>query len=269
MDSEAHMEIDKYEPGIFCWVDYTAAAGTQSAKDFYTALFGWESNDLELPGGGVYTGFKLKGRDVAALSEQQPEEKALGIPSHWNSYVNVDDVDQIAKAAQAAGGKVLAEPFDVLDVGRMTVISDPTGAVVSGWQPLKHIGAGIVNEPNSVVWNELLTPDPAAAGPFYSEVFGWDRDEVPMQEIIYTVFRSNSKPVGGMMKPPDEGGETPPNWLVYFEVADCDATVEKLKELGGQVYWGPSDIPTVGRIATVADSQGGFFAVMTSEPPAS
>ena len=64
----------------------------------------------------------------------RPDEKQMGVPPHWNSYVTVANVDEAAKKAQSLGGKVLAPPFDVMDAGRMAVLQDPTGAVFQVWQ---------------------------------------------------------------------------------------------------------------------------------------
>ena len=89
----------------------------------------------------------------------------------------------------------MGEPFDVMEAGRMAVIQDPTGAVFMLWQPNKHPGAGLVNEPVSLCWNELLTRDPDAATTFYTSMFGWtaEKDE----ETQYTFFKSGERAAGG------------------------------------------------------------------------
>ena len=60
---------------------------------------------------------------------------------------------------KANGGMVFMEPMDVLDVGRMGIFADPAGAVFGVWQPGTHAGAGVVNEPGTLCWNELITTD--------------------------------------------------------------------------------------------------------------
>ena len=64
------------------------------------------------------------------------------------------------------------------------------------------------------------------------------------------------------MKAPEEWGEVPPHWLVYFAVADCDESTKKIKKLGGKIHMDPSDIPEVGRFALAEDPQGARFAVI-------
>jgi predicted enzyme related to lactoylglutathione lyase len=221
-------------------------------------------DEQEIPGDGVYTMFTLRDRYVAATNPQQDQEKSMGIPPHWNSYVTVEDAEQSAKAAESAGGTILAPAFDVMDSGRMSVFADPTGAVLSVWQPNKHIGAGVATEPNSLSWNELMTTDVAKAKPFYQEVFGWGTQDMEMSpdQPPYTLFQIDDKPAAGMMQMPTEMGQMPSHWAVYFEVADIEASVAKLKELGGQLYVGPQSAGGVGTFAAGADPQGAAFSMI-------
>jgi uncharacterized protein len=150
----------------------------------------------------------------------------------------------------------------VLDVGRMAVISDPTGAAFGIWQPRRHTGAEIVNEPVSLAWNELNTRDIEAAKPFYETIFGWQGDTAQMGDIEYTTWQLGEKPVGGMIAMSDQiPDQVPANWLAYFAVTDADATIEKAKGNGGNLMFGPTDVPA-GRFAVLADPQGAIFGVI-------
>jgi len=195
---------------------------------------------------------------VAAASTLQADERQLGVPSHWNSYVSVASADESAKRAQELGGKILAPAFDVMDAGRMAVLQDPTGAVISVWQPKRHIGAKILREPGALGWTELLTNDTAAAEKFYTQLFGWKAKVSPE----YTEFSVGSSPDAGMMKLDPKWGDVPPHWMPYFQVNDCDATAAKATADGGQIHVPPSDIPNVGRFAMLADPQGATLAVI-------
>ena len=152
--------------------------------------------------------------------------------------------------------------MDVMDAGRMAVVADPTGAVLCLWQAKGNIGAQIVNEPVSLTWNELMTPDIEAAKAFYAGLFGWKGDTMQMggDGPPYTLWMLGEGGVGGAMPPPMEG--MPAFWGVYFAVADCDATVAKAKELGASVLNGPMDVPEVGRMAALMDPQGAAFSVI-------
>ena len=188
------------------------------------------------------------------------------MPPHWNSYVSVASADASAAKAKELGAKVMVEPFDVMDAGRMAVISDPTGAVVSLWEPRRHIGAQVVNEPGAFCWNELYTTDPRKAAEFYSELFGWTKDPRHMDFGEYVIFNKGDGMAAGMMQISKEMGPMPPYWLVYFAVDDCDRTVERAKGLGANAMMPPMDIENVGRFSILTDPQGAGFAVIKLNP---
>jgi uncharacterized protein len=260
--SEARMhETPQYAPGTFCWFEL-GTSDSAAAKKFYTELFGWDFTDSPIGPGMVYTMLKQDGKDLGALYELMPEMKAQGIPPHWLSYVSVTSADESAAKAKAAGATVLKEPFDVMTVGRMAVIQDPTGAVFALWQAGTHSGAGITNVPNSVCWNELATNDTARGGDFYTTVFGWTKKVQQMGPMEYTSFMNGERPAGGMYKLPPEMANVPPNWMVYFAVNDCDASVAKAASLGAKTISPPMDIPGVGRFSILLDPQGAAFAVI-------
>lgn len=121
------------------------------------------------------------------------------------------------------------------------------------------------------MWYELLTSDPAAATRFYGDVVGWGAEPWEGGENPYTMWTTGRGPVGGVMQLPEEAvaSGAPPHWIAYIGTPDVDATLERAKELGAHVLWGPMDIPEVGRMAGLADPQGAVFAVYTpaNEPP--
>ena len=255
------VEKTKYEPGTFCWVEL-ATKDSSAAKKFYTSLFGWEVDDMRIPDGGTYTMLK-KSKQVGALYQLGPQQQ--GVPPHWNSYVSVASADASAVKAKSLGATVMVEPFDVMDAGRMAVVSDPTGAVVSLWEPRRHIGAQLVNEPGSFCWNELYTTDPRKAADFYSGLFGWTKDARHMDFGEYVIFKDGDTQIGGMMQIPT-GWAAPPHWHVYFAVDDCDRAVEKATGLGSRVMVPPTDIENVGRFAMLTDPEGSGFAVIKLNP---
>ena len=243
---------ERYPPGTFCWADL-GTTDAEAAKAFYTRVFGWEAVEEPVGEGGTYTTFKLEGHDVAAMYEMDEEARASLTP-HWSSYVSVEDVDALAPRARELGGEVLAEPFDVMQAGRTAALRDPTGATLHLWQPREQVGAGRVNDPGFMVWNELASPDPARARDFFAELLGWT---VEPEESGYGVIRLNGA-INGGIRPPQEG--EPTHWLVYFTVGSCDEAVAAIREAGGSVIIGPMDTP-VGRVAAVGDPQGAAFAL--------
>ena len=254
---------DSYAQGTPNWVDLqtTDQAG---AKAFYSGIFGWSYDDQPMDAGAVYSIAKIGDAQVAAIAPQSPELKAAGAPSMWNTYLAVDSVDEAAAKVGPAGGTVAMEPFDVMDAGRMAFVMDPSGAAVALWQANQHVGAGLVNEPGTVVWNELITSDPKAVS-FYEDVLGVTTNTVDMGAGKYTMFQVAGKEVGGTMPPMAEG--VPNHWHVYFSVEDTDATAAKVKELGGTVVVEPFDTP-IGKMAVVADPQGAVFSLFQAPAPA-
>ena len=256
-------ERTSYAPGTPCWVDL-GTPDIDRAIEFYGGLFGWdvpEAENAEQTGG--YRQAMLRGKPVAGMMPLMQE----GQPPAWSSYVSVEDADATVATAKEAGATVFAEPMDVMELGRMAVFADPSGAVIGIWQPGTFVGAEIVNEANAVVWNELNTRDPEAAKSFYGAVFGWGFEERQFENGAYISIKSGEDSVGGIIditgRAPDE---VPPHGLVYFAVDDVDATVAKATETGGAVALEPFDIAEVGRIAIVKDPFGAVFAAMTPDP---
>jgi len=249
------MDVTRHEPGSFSWAEL-GTSDAEAAKRFYTGLFGWTFVDSPAGPGMIYTMLKKRGKSVGALYKMGPEPK--GAPPHWTTYVTVASADESARKAKGLGARVLAEPFDVMDVGRMATIQDPQGAVLCVWQPRKNIGAEVLNEPNAMCWCELDTNDTKGAVPFYTGLFGWGTKGGGE----YTEWQRNGVSIGGLMKIPKEWGPVPPSWLIYFEVEDCNRTAARAKELGGGTVVDPTDVGEVGRWAVVRDPQGAVFAVI-------
>jgi hypothetical protein len=262
-------ERSEYAPGEFCWVDL-ATTDVDGALAFYGELLGVEGQpapgDPEETGG---YGFLVKdGKMVAGYGPTQSADQ----PSAWHSYIKVEDADQTTKKATEAGGEVVFGPIDLPnESGRMAVFQDPTGAFISINQQQKHPGAELVNEPGSWTWNNLLTRDIEGAQDFYGKVFGWTAaqpDGAP--DYIWNWQIDGQRwPEGlaGLMRigtdmPPD----APPYWQVYLMVENLDEAVEKTKGAGGQLIFGPLDIP-IARMATVFDPQGASVSLLESRYP--
>ncbi len=156
-------EFSSHAPGTFSWAEL-ATTDQKGGVAFYKSLFDWGVKDVPIGPTEVYSMFTLRGQEVGAAVSLPDDERKLGIPSHWNMYVTVANVDESTKKAESLGGKVLAPPFDVMDAGRMAVLQDPTGAVFCLWQAGRSIGARILYEPGALCWTELTTRDPTDGG---------------------------------------------------------------------------------------------------------
>lgn len=253
------MEITDYDAGVPSWVDLSTP-DLAGSRAFYGALFGWDVPEGP-PEAGGYTLAQLRGKPVAGIGPQVNPD----FPPSWTTYVSVDDADAVAGAVAAAGGQMLVAPMDVMDAGRMGLLADPAGAVLGIWQPRAHRGAGIVNEPGTYCWSELLTTDVPGATAFYPAVFGWGANVVGDQPA-YTEWQVAGRSVGGMMaKPPTMPADVPPQWGVYFAVEDADRAAGRVGDLGGQVLLEPTDVAP-GRFAVVADPVGAVFNVLALAP---
>ena len=252
----------EHAPGSFCWIELATTDGP-GAKKFYGELFGWEAHDSPVGPDMVYTILRLDGKDVGALF--QKGETMKDVPTHWASYISVTSADETVAKAKSLGGTIMKEAFDVMDVGRMAVITDPTGATFCIWQPKKHQGVGVKGEPNSLTWNELLTKDTARASDFYTKLFGW-LDNTHGGAMPYTEFMNGDTHAGGMMQIAPQMGPVPPHWGIYFAVDDPDAAFKKATSLGARAIVPPMDIEKVGRFATISDPQGAVFSIIKLTP---
>ncbi|RDG38119.1 VOC family protein [Streptomyces corynorhini] len=249
-----------YAPGTPCWIDLMVP-DQQAALDFYRDLFGWQGEVGPEEFGG-YSMCALRGKPVAGIMKTMaPEGAAPPPPPHWSTYFSSADADATQSAISANGGSVVSPAMEVGTIGRMLIATDPQGAFFGVWQPLDFPGAGIVNEPGALVWNQLTTTDPKAAGTFYRAALGLEAGPVSgMPE--FTGFHVGGRAVGSVhgMENMPEG--VPPHWLVNFAVDDTDSTVDALVRAGGSVLVPPFDMEKIGRMAIVQDPQGATFAII-------
>jgi len=232
------------------------------AQAFYAELFGW---DIQ-PGPPEAGGYAMCMKDGRAAAGIGPKMGPAEEPTVWMTYISTDDADATAARVKAAGGQVMVEPFDVMDVGRMAVVVDPAGAVFGIWQALTHTGFGVANEPGAVTWNEQLSRDFEGSMAFYRDVFGYEYNDMSSDEFRYASLRVGGTDVGGIGElGPQFPADVPASWTTYFAVPDADAAVAKLTERGGSVLRAPWDTP-FGRLAIVSDNQGAPFAIMSQIP---
>jgi predicted enzyme related to lactoylglutathione lyase len=244
-------------PGLPIWVDL-GTADVEGAQRFYTSLFDWTAHVSGDDYGG-YTIFNLDGRPVAGAGPLFGE----GQPTAWSTYFSTDDVDASAALVEAAGGKVLVPPFDVMEQGRMAACLDPLGAPFSLWQAGTMIGAEVLDVPGALTWSELTTRDAEGAAAFYGRIFGWVARPSDAPGMPYVVWELDGRMIGGMQ--PMVGHAWPadlaPHWMLYFAVRHCDDTAATAHSLGGRVVQPPTNF-SLGRYAVLEDPQGGTFSVL-------
>lgn len=248
-----------YPPGTFSWVEL-ATTDAAAAKSFYSGLFGWELVDTDAGDGSVYTVCRLDGDAVCGLAEMSGDMRARGVRPSWMNYVTVVDADAAAARAKDLAGVVIADAFDVLDLGRMAVLKDTEGADFAVWQPRRRIGAERVNDIGCLCMNELATSDIEATRGFYGSLFGWKiegSDDPHGPSMVINKGNIN----GGVFLAP-EGG--PSHWRPCFTVESTDKALERVRELGGKQLSEPLDIGH-GSVAMVLDPKGALFTMFAGE----
>lgn len=246
----------------FCWYDLNTK-DFDKASAFYTGLFGW--NLIPWVPEGAPEGAKTY--TMIAIGEKPfggivPMGDEIPAPSHWMGHIAVPDVDAAVERAKAGGAQFPGGIVDVPTVGRFAPMIDPEGAVCSLFTPEGEMDdSGYSLTPGRVGWNELAVADPKPIMQFYTDVVGWKWSKGPSTEMDYYLFGSNDErgDAGGMMQ---RTPETPmSSWMLYFTVADCDASLTKAAELGATTLAPAFDVPGVGRMAVVASPDGAVFGI--------
>jgi predicted enzyme related to lactoylglutathione lyase len=251
-------------PHPFAWFEL-AAPDTEKARRFYVSLFNWRSRTIDA-GPSHYDALIEKGEDkpfggildIAELHKMVP-----GIPPHWMTYIQVDDVDASLNKAAAAGGRVLRPPHEIPHLGRAAVAMEPGGAAYVPFTPADDNP----HAKNPLAWIELYTSDPTKTIPYVKEVFGWETADWDMDGKPYTILKvsGSDEPFGGVVSINDGPVKgLGPHWALYFTVPDCDEALEACRKLGGLTSVAPFDIPGIGRAALVGDPFGSPFYLFSS-----
>lgn len=245
--------------GTPCWVDLSVE-DIGAARLFYQGLLGWEIRESP-PEYGGYLNCAKNGQLAAGIGPKMMPEA----PAAWLTHLATSDVEASAGRVTSHGGQVLMGPLDVMDLGRMAICADPSGARFGLWQAGSHAGLGVVNEPGAVIWTEQMshTFEPDIA--FYSGVFGWEFHEMAAEGFRYASFVKEDRDIGAVGEYSGEDLDLPPQWWVYLAVDDTDAAADQVVKLGGSVIHPPADSP-YGRLATVADNQGASFRLLAAPP---
>jgi len=257
--------------GTPCWVDI-GVPDLQKARAFYSGLFGWSIPEGP-PEAGGYSICEIDGEPVAGIG---PKMGPADMPTFWTTYLASDNADETAAKIKAAGGQLLTDPMDVMNAGRMFIAADPGGAVFGVWRARAHTGVRRANEPGSLIWNENLSRDYESNKAFYAAVFGYTPQaregptsraraygDIGTEAMKYATLDLDGRTVGGI----GELGAGQPagmsaSWGTYFAVADTDAAVGRVAELGGSLVAPAWDSP-YGRMAAVRDDQGAAFSLMS------
>ncbi len=258
--------ISSYSHGQFCWAELVAK-DMPSAILFYNNVMNWKTTDLNAScdDSMPHVQFESLGQPVAGLIQMNESLREAGLPSVWNSYVCVDDLEFSLDKAVQLGGRITCPATSAGEHGLIGFVQDPTGGIIGLWQKGTHGGESLRGDINAVCWNELASRNSIAACEFYSALFGWTFRDNPMAPAPYFIIQSaDGEEIGGIMQMTDDWGDMPSHWTIYFNVEEVDATAAKVQEMDGALVIAPFDTP-VGRIAVMADNQAAAFNVIRLE----
>ena len=236
-----------------------------ATKAFYDPVVGW-TIEPEPSGELDYRMITTSGGDnVGGVMRLTAEMKQGGARPGWFFYIGVDDVDSTVANVTIEGGSVIVPAWTIEGVGRMALVADPQGIpfyVMRGASDesstaFDRTGMGKCN------WNELTTPDQAAAHAFYGAVFGWtypDKMAMPGDMGDYFFVDCAGNGIGATMTRLKDGPR--PGWRFYFRAPDIEAAAQTVSEKGGAVHHGPSEVPGGDQIIIASDPAGVPFGVV-------
>ena len=248
--------------GQFIWYELMSPDPAAS-KAFYDSVVGWDiETQSSMPGGMDYRMIRRSdGGNAGGLLKLTDEMRAEGARPVWLGYLSVDDVDATIAAVEADGGKTLMPPSDIGGVGRIAMVSDPQGApfyIMKPTPPADQPDAASdvfsVDQPQHIRWNELATSDQVSAVDFYRRHFGIRQEgAMSMGEMgDYLFIYKGDTRIGAIMRKPPQ---LPVSlWSFYIGVDDIGRAAEAVSKGGGQIMFGPMEIP------------GGEFSVVASDP---
>ncbi len=246
------------QSAVFAWYELLTT-DVSAAQSFYGKVVGWDVQDTSTSE-FAYRLFSVGGRPVAGLMELPLDGRKKGATPRWVGYVAVEDVDGVVDQLKRLDGTVYVPPTDS-NIGRIAVVADPQTATLALVKGLKYGDPDA--EPGGlgrVCWHELFAADARAAFEFYGRLLGWQKAE-PMTTPIesYQLFAAGEWTMGGMF---NKIVSAPvPFWLYYFEVADLDLAMGRVRAEGGQITRGPIELWGDIWIAHCIDSQGAVFAL--------
>lgn len=265
-------EDTSFFPGLVCWIE-VSSTDPAGSRDFYAGLFGWTYRVDPDPEHGRYTTALHGGRPVAGLAGVAAE---AGQPVAWRLYLASANIGYTAEMLTQRGGQVLYGPAAAPGRGSVLIGADPTGGVIGFWEPgppwMFH-----TLDPGSLIWAELNTWEGARADEFYTNLFGYQPNQIgDGHKLDYTTWsRGGPTMLARLQMNDDWATGIPAHWMLHFAVdprTGTDDAVNRVLELGGQVLVYPYDTE-LGRIARVSDPSGAIFALIDTaariKPPPS
>lgn len=253
--------------GSHIWYELMTTDSDAATKFYGAVVPGWS---ISGPIGGDQD-YRMINRSDGGMAggvlKLTDEMRSEGGRPLWMGYVGVDDVDATVARIEAKGGKALMPAFDIPQ-GRIAMVADPQGnpfyvmkPIPPADKPEAESDVFSSDQEQRVSWNELSTPDPAAARQFYGELFGWVSDDfMDMGEFgEYRFFDHGSTRIGAVS---GVVPGAPAGWRYYIRVPSISKSAESVKANGGTIAMGPMEVPGGDHIIIGHDPQGAEFALV-------
>jgi uncharacterized protein len=247
-------------------------ADIAAARNFYREVVGWEiAGESAMP---ADTGMdyrmiaRTNGQFAGGAMELTPEMVAGGAKPCWLGYIYVPDVDAEVARIEAEGGAVHMPAVTMDDVGRMAMVADPWGATYYVMTPMPPAGMEdaepdvfTVDQPQTIRWNELVTPEPEAAIAFYTGHYGWRQEgTMPMGPLgDYSFLHAGETGIGAVMRQADF---MHPGWTYYIGVDDIDRAMAAVSAGGGTLMGEAMEIPGGEFTVHITDPQGAYVGLV-------
>ncbi|WP_102159803.1 VOC family protein [Zhihengliuella halotolerans] len=235
----------------------------EPCETFYGTLFGWTFEDQGPELGNYRMIRSADGRIIGGASPGMPDNE--DVPTDWTVHLSTDDLAKAVNRTTASGGRILFDPMQIGELGRVAIVAAPSGASLGIWQAESFDGFEQPLTDGTPVWFEEMSTSFEADRDFYASVFGWENQMMEGGLAYATNWPQDAATAGLCDASEIFPSGTEPYWRIYFQVADVDAAMEQVTTLGGTVLDGADDSP-FGRLATVADPHGNAFQIIM--PPA-
>lgn len=254
--------------GSFIWYELMTT-DAEGAKAFYDEVVGWNIGEASPDFNGYRMIGRSDGKAAGGVLPLTSEMQQHGARPTWLGYIHVTDVDRAVGSIEQAGGKSMMPAFDIPNVGRIAMVTDPLGAPFYVMKPIPpaddpHGQSDVfsVDQPQRVRWNELATADPGAAIEFYKEQFGWAQEgDMDMGSMgKYSFLQHEGRGIGAVMRKPDQMPVS--MWTYYIGVDDIDRAANAIRDGGGQILNGPMEIPGGEYALHGMDPQGAPFGLV-------
>ncbi len=244
--------------GKLIWFDLLTE-NLAGAKKFYGPVFGWTFSDITGPN-GQFSIISVGNERIGGIYQRNGAARS-GPTNRWLTFISVPDASAAARYAASHGGKVVSGPTSVPARGTHVILRDPQGALFGA---LKSDSGDPIDDPalpGEILWADLFVAKPADAAAFYRGLLGWGVEERDSRAgAEHLVASAGGFARAGITVLPTDAKQ--PGWLPYVQVENVGATLKRVTNAGGKILVPPSPEVLGGRLAVIADSQGGAIGII-------